>query len=476
MIGLEKWRSLRLPYSILIVVVGLLAFWTMFDHFFILDDFLYLGAGSTGWIKPWNTHLGFYRPVGDSLWSFSYTLFGFQPLYYYLLAFAIHLINGYLLLRCGQRLFQNREIAFCAALLFVTFSVANEAVFWISSNLAEALYTAFLLSSLLFFLRFWDNGMPSDLLVSLSLFTLSLFSHEAAIVGPVLILLTGWMLQAGLKRALRRSLPHAAVASVFVVARIVPFLGGSYARLYGVGPHVIVNLLSYLASLATLGSLTTYLRYSGNYQPVVQLVRGFTPIAVILSIPLTLSAIFLLRRADRATWYTILWMLVALVPFVPYFVLQIRYMYAATIGLALLISKMIAPAMISRDGLKNLARNWRVVLVLAIAVFGVVTNNLGSSYYGKMGTVYQNIIQDIRPTGGKFPKNSVLIFLDLPRLTGGDTLPEVDVAVRLYYGQSLTVLTIGSDALHDTLTNYQNKPIFVFKFDAASLHVKQISP
>jgi hypothetical protein len=169
-------------------------------------------------------------------------------------------------------------------------------------------------------------------------------------------------------------------------------------------------------------------------------------------------------------------MLAALLPFAPYVVLQIRYMYAATIGLALLISKMIVPARITPKGLKHLATNLRVILLLVIVGFGILSNNLGSSYYGKLGTVYLNIIQDIRPAGGRFPENSVLIFLDMPRLTGGNTLPEVDVAVRLYYSQPLTILTISSDALHDTLANYQNRPVFVFKLDTASLHVKQIIP
>ncbi len=118
----------------------------------------------------------------------------------------------------------------------------------------------------------------------------------------------------------------------------------------------------------------------------------------------------------------------------------------------------------------------RVVLVLALVVFEILSNNLSGSYYGQLGTVYSNIIRDIYPAGGKFPENSVLIFLDLPRLTGGNTLPDVDVAVKLYYGQSLTILTIGFDALRNTLANYQGRPVFVFKFDPVTVHVKQIIP
>jgi hypothetical protein len=126
--------------------------------------------------------------------------------------------------------------------------------------------------------------------------------------------------------------------------------------------------------------------------------------------------------------------------------------------------------------LKRFSAGLRVATIIAIIGFGISSNNIGSAYYDKLGSAYRNILQDIRPPEGRFPDGSVLIFVDLPQVTSGNTLPTLQSAVRLYYGQTLTVVAVDSNGLHDAVAKYQGRLVFVFKFDPDTFHVTQISP
>jgi hypothetical protein len=362
-------------------------------------------------------------------------------------------------------------------LFFATFSVANEAVFWLSANLNEGTYTLFLLSSLIFLSKFLEKGSRRNSAISLTLYVLALLSKESAIVLPVLVFLTCWLFRIGLRRAIRLSLPYAVIASTFVVARILPWLGGEFYSQgeYSIGSHVIINMVAYLASLGTLGALTTWVRLGDNYQIVLDATQAFKQFAWILIAILIPSIWFFIKRTSRVTKYFSLWALVMLVPYVPLSYLQIRYLYAATVGLALLLSsKLPLPNVLSGFRLRHFSTGLRVGAILAIIAFGIASNNFGSAYYSQLGDTYRNIIQDIRPFTGTFPEGSVLVFVNLPTVTSGNTLPTLGNAIRLYYGQSLTIVSIDSaTALHEKLAEYAGRPVFVFVFDPSTLHVKQ---
>lgn len=451
----------------------------MFGNYFIAVDFAFLVGASTGSLTSFDRYSRqFYRPVEDFLWATLFPTFGLRPESYYILAFGIHVFNGYLVMNFAQRIFKEKLRALTAALFFVTFSVANEAVFWLSADLNEGTYTLFLLASLVFFSKFLERGSRKDYTLSLAVFVLSLLSKESAIVGPVLVFLTCWLSLRTSRRTIRLSLPYALIASIFVVARILPWQSGEFYLQgeYSIGPHVVINMVAYLLSLGTLGVLTTWVRLGDDYQFVLaatQALKSFAWVFILILIP---SVWFFLKLTGRATKYCVLWVLVTLLPYVPLSYLQIRYMYLATVGLALFLSsKLVFPDTLSGVHFRSLSNNLRIGAIIVIIAFGIVSNNIGSTYYTQLGDTYHNIIQDIRPPTGKFPEGSVIIFLNLPKVTSGNSLPTLGNAIRLYYGESLTVVGVDSAALRETLDEYQGRPVFVFIFDPSTLHVNQVA-
>lgn len=298
-------------------------------------------------------------------------------------------------------------------------------------------------------------------------------------MGSILVLLTCWLSLVTSRRAIRLSLPYAAIAFVFVLTRIFPWLGGEFYTegAYSIGPHVFANMAAYLVSLASLGALTTWVRLGDNYQLVLDVTQALGPFTWIMMLTLIPVVRLFLKRTGRATKYFVLWAVVTLVPYVPLSYLQIRYMYLPTVGLALFLSSKLSqfslPKTVSSMHSRSVSRNLKIGAIIAIIAFGIASNNIGSVYYTQLGDIYRNIIQGIRPPTGTFPAGSVLIFVNLPTVTSGNTLPTLGNAIRLYYGQSLTIVSVDSATLKEKLKEYTGRPVFVFVFDPSTLHVNQ---
>jgi hypothetical protein len=152
-------------------------------------------------------------------------------------------------------------------------------------------------------------------------------------------------------------------------------------------------------------------------------------------------------------------------------------MYAATVGFALLLPALLFSSNGSR-GMRSerLPVSLKGTMIVVIIAFGILSNNVASAYYANVGNAYRNILNDIRPPGDAFPEDSVLIFLDLPHLTSGQTLPHLAYAIQLFYGQSLTVVSVDSGEVCEVLARYENRTILVFQFDQSTLHVRPVNP
>jgi hypothetical protein len=448
----------------------------MLRDFFIADDFYYLLEASQGVIP----FLGYsapaqYRPVGQLFYTLGFHLFGVQSQYYYLMAFAVHAVNGYLVFVFALRIFKERTAALCCALFFVTFAAANEAVFWFAASTTEGLYTMFLLLSLLMFAKFLDTRFSRYYVASLSLFVVSLLSKESAVALVLLVLGTGWLGFLPFKSALRFALPYGLVGLGFLASISQPWLAG-WGTVYSLGPHVLLNLLSYLASLASLGILTTISRTQGGYELMLGLTQGLTSAFAIIAAAVFLLSIKIIRSTNKIAKYALLWMLIALVPYSPLIFLQIRYMYLATIGAAILLAAILASRRtLSMGRGARLRKKISAIVIAAMVIAGILLNNIGSAYYANLGDSYRNILHDIKPPTGTFPAGTVLVFLGLPRTTSGQIIPHLQSAIRLYYGGSLVVVAVDSDSLQGVLSKYQGRPVFVYEFNSSTAHVTQIS-
>jgi len=233
---LDKTGTLRFRHAWLwFLILGLLAVLYLpsleFDLF--ADDFGFYGHKEIGrsfvgyFFKGERPSLSaeestFFRPLADYVWALKFALFGTRIDYYHAVAVLVHLINTVLVFVFARRLLGlDRVWSQCASLLFAVFWFNFEAVAWLSAN-DTAICTAFLLSAILFSVRYVrQGGIGALFALSLSM-VLAIASKEFALIMPLVLVLI-WFLpfERPKEGARRRGLIVVAVSAVLVTGYMV---------------------------------------------------------------------------------------------------------------------------------------------------------------------------------------------------------------------------------------------------------------
>ncbi|HEX8177651.1 MAG TPA: glycosyltransferase family 39 protein [Pyrinomonadaceae bacterium] len=242
-----------LPSLSLLLLLGLIAYFSILDSYFLSDDFVQVGGVLKGdWSVVWGReHGGFFRPLFILSYVVDSRVWGARPLGYHLTNVLVHGLNSYLVYRLTlsllrpQRLNEEstRRIGLVAGLLFLLHPSHTEAVSWISGR-ADLLATLFSLAALLACVFYMENSRARYLLVSLLSFALALLSKESAASLPFIILAVGVYIAAATggrgKRAFARAMKTSALffllLLLFVVVRraaLGAWLGG-----YGAEQHL----------------------------------------------------------------------------------------------------------------------------------------------------------------------------------------------------------------------------------------------
>ena len=180
-----------------IVVAGVVTYLPAFNNFFIQDDFYYLSQIRLVRENP--SHLlaifpGFYRITTALFFLLGDLVFGLNPVGYYALGLAVHLIVSYFVYLLVRRTIPHGAAAFVAALFFAVYERHREAVFWISA-VGDLLYTL----GVLLCLCFWRHLSPGDAfwkrryLYSIVAFSLAALSKESSIVIVPLMVATDFV-------------------------------------------------------------------------------------------------------------------------------------------------------------------------------------------------------------------------------------------------------------------------------------------
>jgi protein O-mannosyl-transferase len=186
-----KWAPL-----LILLYTGLIYSRAMFNGFTSFDDNAYILENPL--IKDLSLHgikdifssfsVGNYHPFTSLSNSIEYLLFALDPLPYHLTNVLLHLANTWLVFRLAERLSGNRITATVVSLLFAIHPMHVESVAWVSER-KDVLFTLFYLLSLLYYLRYVDNGLRAKFYVgALLLFLCSLLSKSAAVTLPVLLI------------------------------------------------------------------------------------------------------------------------------------------------------------------------------------------------------------------------------------------------------------------------------------------------
>ncbi|MDP2926827.1 MAG: hypothetical protein Q8N65_01675 [bacterium] len=192
--------------------------WQYFPRYF--SENLIAGAGLMS---------NYWRPLLLTVFSVEWKLWGNWPPGYHFINTLFHTGNALLLFFLLFRLFQNRQLAFLTALVFLIHPLQTEAVTYVS-GLADPLSVFFILLGLIFYLKFDQSGAPflesKWFWLSFLMSTLALLSKETAIVMPVLIFLLGFFSQKPaegigerLKVSVRKFWPFLALALIYFLLR-----------------------------------------------------------------------------------------------------------------------------------------------------------------------------------------------------------------------------------------------------------------
>jgi protein O-mannosyl-transferase len=179
----------------LIVLIGIVVYFTVLFNGFAWDDYSYI-VNNIG-VHTFNlTHLfgpnelfnssGYYRPITAVYYSIIYSLFGAQPFYYHFFQLALHIINVCLVFCLLKRFFTIKQ-SFSLAIAFLIHPIQVESVAFISASLSELLLL-FGMSALLISIK--EKIHLKHYLVISVLLLLSLLTKETGFLFFIIVLLS----------------------------------------------------------------------------------------------------------------------------------------------------------------------------------------------------------------------------------------------------------------------------------------------
>lgn len=200
----------------LLILIVFAVYWPILHGGFVFDDVVLI-CNSTmihardGLYRIWFTsEAPDYWPVTYTAWWFQWRVFGSNAAGYHVVNVAMHAVDAVLVWIVLRRL--NIPGAWPAALLFGIHPVNVTTVAWISEQ-KNTLSMLFYAVSVLFYLKFDEQGRRKCYILSLFAFLLALLSKTSVVTGPVVLLGCVWWKRGRIdRRDVLRSLPFFALS------------------------------------------------------------------------------------------------------------------------------------------------------------------------------------------------------------------------------------------------------------------------
>jgi hypothetical protein len=369
----------------------------------------------------------FYRPVIDVYFAVMTPLLGGSPALFHAASIALHAVNVLVVFALASRIYGPAEagpdihrwgppsggpsanvFGFVAALLFAVQPSDIDAVAWVGA-LAEAIGALFGCLSLLWFLRWREEGQSRFRALSVAAFVLALLTHESSVVFLPVLMLADWLLV----RRVRKDPPYPTDSRQ---GRPGPFGPGGwmpYSLLtciylaidlwinsrnylvsqghYAIGFHMFTNALDYIDAL-----------YVGRRDAL-----NYTVIVIGLAA--------LLVRGNARVKFAACWMLLALAPFLLFnWGNTSRYLYQPAIGFSMLLAegvlqlnRRLASGIDHRVG-SGFSGTMLPIVVAVIAIrFGLFAN-ANVRDFAVRTHVYPEYLGRFRNIHGNVPSNTVI--------------------------------------------------------------------
>ncbi|MDX9703500.1 MAG: hypothetical protein RBU23_10715 [Candidatus Auribacterota bacterium] len=322
----------RLPYFLLCTAVFITYIHTVTYPFVKWDDYAYIVDNPDMYGSFFETirniftsrmH-GNYFPLHLLSYLIELKIFGVNPMFFHLNNVLLHMANVCLAYKLFTGFAAGWLPAFIGALLFAVHPVHVESVVWVSER-KDVLYLFLFLFSFILLRLHLKHGKTGYLLVSLILYGCSLLSKSAAIVFPLIAMVTHLYLSplCSTKNFFRKIWPYFIMAGIGIALQIVSkdlteIMGEkkTFLKMTEVFLRYIVHLLYPI-------------RLSPRYDrlPDIPLIFIFAGLACL---------VYGIIRSKHIRW-AVLWMLIGLLPVLNIIPIQIimtdRYLYLPALGM-----------------------------------------------------------------------------------------------------------------------------------------------
>lgn len=143
-------------------------FWFVWKYRYLKDVF---SASASYHVNPVTQFFIFY--LGNRI-------AGFNSLYYHFITLALHILNVLLVFKLAQTLFCNKWTSLAASLLFATYFMNYEVIYWIT-GIFYILLTFFYILTLLFFITYLKKKSAISYALFVITFVLAVFTMEQGI-------------------------------------------------------------------------------------------------------------------------------------------------------------------------------------------------------------------------------------------------------------------------------------------------------
>ena len=333
----------RLQLGIIFVIMCVL-FMPTIHYQLVYDDFQQLVTNPrlTAWSYVpgyFTTHLWshlpevphYYRPVFLLWFRLLYAALGAPSSIWHLASILAHLVTTACVFVLIRRLVGDFKGAALAAALFAIYPINAEPVAWVSAA-GDPLLTIFLVLSLFYYVqRKGPVSLPSIVFAALAMFT-----KEAGIVAPALILAYEWT-RLRFKNAIVDAAPYAVPALLYIALRVNAL--GSPMKVAAPNISLGAMVLTWPRLLAVYAlHLVWPVHLSLGYDVPVE--KAFWPLLVLIAV--ITSLVWLLGRSCAKVRFGAAWFAITLIPSLAiryidqHDYVHDRYLYLPLVGLALM--------------------------------------------------------------------------------------------------------------------------------------------
>jgi len=272
----------------------------------------------------------YYRPVVSSSYAIDYAIWEFNPMGFHLTNILMHVINVLLFFTLLRLMFEKSVspykdyIILIASLIFAVHPIHTEVVAWVSGR-TDGLACTFFFAAFIYYLKYSKVPSTKNLVLTLVMYALSLFSKEMAITLPAVIILYDMIINRNdFKELLKKR--YIVYGSLIVVSGLFMLL-----RWYALRSAIPRPTYFYFYDRDTLTTILTMLQtlplyfrlsiapygmlyhYSG-YMPDISSITDFRALfAVFFILVLGGAAVYFIKKAPYVA-YSILIFFVTLLP------------------------------------------------------------------------------------------------------------------------------------------------------------------